>query len=75
VASFFLLHPGFSEGNSISSMGSDEGDALASLSCWGLALVETPIGGTSGALWWLVSASSYLSCCIEVSRYRLWLLG
>ncbi|KAK1612411.1 hypothetical protein QYE76_036084 [Lolium multiflorum] len=54
---FLLLHSGFSGGISRSSMGSGEGDALGSLSCWGLALDVPPVGGTSGALRWLVSAS------------------
>lgn len=57
MAMFLLLHPGFSGGHSRSSMGSGEADALASLSCWGLALDVPPVGGTSGALWWLMSAS------------------
>jgi hypothetical protein len=57
VPVFLLLHSGFSGGNSRSSMGSGEGDALASLFCRGLALDVPPVGGTSGELWWLVSAS------------------
>jgi hypothetical protein len=55
VAVFLLLHPGFYWGNSRSHVGSGEGDALVSLSCWGLALDAPPVRGTSGMLWWFVS--------------------
>ena len=63
-------------------MGSGEGDALASLSCWGLALDVPSVEGTSGVLWWLAAASfsSSARCCaalgpawISERRLRLYL--